>query len=363
MNHAPLFRSLKAGALELPNRILMAPLTRTRAEPGHIPGDLIAEHYAQRAGAGLIIAEATMVMEGNSAFIREPGIYSAAQIEGWKKTTSAVHAAAGRIFLQLWHGGRACHPILNGGAQPVAPSAIPITNDELHTPEGKKPYVVPRELRDDEIPGLVEGFREAAENARAAGFDGVEIHGANGYLIDEFLRDGANHRTGPYGGPIENRARFLLEVVDAVISVWGSDRVGLRLSPLNSFNSMIDSDPVGLVTYLARVLNERRLAYLHVMRTDLLGRQSGDVLTPVRANYKGVLVANMGYSAEEAAADIAAGKIDAVAFGVPYLANPDLPERFAAGAGLNTPDPATFYSPGAKGYTDYPRMEAVLTSV
>jgi N-ethylmaleimide reductase len=363
MNHAALFQPLRVGALDLPNRILMAPLTRTRAEAGHVPGDLIAEHYAQRASAGLIIAEATMVMEGNSSFISEPGIYAAAQVEGWKKTTSAVHAAGGRIFLQLWHGGRACHPVLNGGAQPVAPSAIPITNDQVHTPEGKKDYVVPRELRDDEIPGIVEGFRLAAVNAKAAGFDGVEIHGANGYLIDEFLRDGANHRTGPYGGPVENRARFLLEIVDAVITVWGSDRVGLRISPLNSYNSMIDSDPAGLVSYLAGVLNERHLAYLHVMRTDLLQIQSGDVLTPVRAIYKGVLVSNMGYTAAEAAADIAAGKIDAVAFGVPFLANPDLPARFAAGADLNTPDPATFYCPGAKGYTDYPTMAAVAAGV
>lgn len=363
MNHAALFQPLQAGALELPNRILMAPLTRTRAEADHVPGDLIAEHYAQRASAGLIIAEATMVMEGNSSFISEPGIYSAAQVEGWKKTTAAVHAAGGRIFLQLWHGGRACHPLLNGGAQPVAPSAIPIKNDQVHTPEGKKDYVVPRELRDDEIPGIVEGFRLAAVNAKAAGFDGVEVHGANGYLIDEFLRDGANHRTGPYGGPVENRARFLLEIVDAVISVWGSDRVGLRISPLNSYNCMIDSDPVGLVSYLAGVLNERHLAYLHLMRTDLLQMQSGDVLTPVREVYKGVLISNMGYTAAEADADIAAGKIDAVAFGVPFLANPDLPARFAAGADLNTPDPATFYCPGAKGYTDYPTMALVAAGV
>ncbi len=360
MHHAALFQPLRAGDLELPNRILMAPLTRTRAEAGHVPGDLIAEHYAQRASAGLIIAEATMVMEGNSAFVSEPGIYSAAQVEGWKKTTDAVHAAGGRIFLQLWHGGRACHPLLNNGAQPVAPSAIPITNDQVHTPEGKKDYVVPRALRDDEISGIVEGFRLAAENAKAAGFDGVEVHGANGYLIDEFLRDGSNHRSGPYGGSLENRARFLLEIVDAVIGVWGSGRVGLRLSPLNSFNSMSDSDPVGLVRHLATVLNERRLAYLHITRGDGLGQQSGDVLTPAREIYEGVLVSNMGYTAAEAAADIAAGKLDAVAFGVPFLANPDLPERFAANAALNPPDPATFYTPGPKGYTDYPRMAARL---
>ncbi len=359
MSHAALFQPLRVGAFEIPNRILMAPLTRARAEAGHVPGDLIAEHYSQRASAGLIIAEATMVMEGNSSFISEPGIYSAAQVEGWEKTTSAVHAAGGRIFLQLWHGGRACHPILNNGTQPVAPSAIPITNDRVQTPEGKKDYVVPRELADAEIPCIVRGFRLAAINAKAAGFDGVEIHGANGYLIDEFLRDGSNRRSGPYGGSVENRARFLLEIVDAVIDVWGSDRVGLRLSPLNSFNSMLDSDPVGLASYLAGVLNERHLAYLHIMRTDLLGIQSGDVLTPVRSVYQGALVSNMGYTAGEAARDITAGKIDAVAFGVPFLANPDLPERFAAEAELNTPDPATFYGPGRRGYNDYPRMAAI----
>jgi N-ethylmaleimide reductase len=230
------------GDLTLPNRIIMAPLTRCRADVNHVPTDLMVEYYAQRASAGLIIAEATMVIEGNSAFGgTEPGIYSAAQIAGWKKVTDAVHAKGGQIILQLWHGGRACHPLLNGGAVPVAPSAIAIANEETHTPEGKKPYTTPRELRDDKLPGIIEGFRLAALNAKAAGFDGVEIHGANGYLLDEFLRDGSNKRSGPYGGPIENRARLLLEVIDAVISVWGAGRVGVRISPLNSFNDMRDS--------------------------------------------------------------------------------------------------------------------------
>lgn len=352
-----LFKPLQAGALTLPNRILMAPLTRCRAEDGHVPGELIATHYAQRASAGLIIAEATMAMAGNSAFWHEPGIYSDAQVAGWKKTTDAVHQAGGRIVLQIWHGGRACHPLLNDGAQPVAPSAIAITGDEVHTPEGKKPYVVPRPLRDDELPGIVAGFRHAAENARLAGFDGIEVHGANGYLLDEFLRDGSNTRSGPYGGPIENRARLLLEVLDACCEVWSSDRVGLRLSPLNSYNSMRDSDPVGLITWLAQRLNTYRLAYLHVMRGDFFGQQKGDVLTPARAHYEGVLIGNMGYSAQEAATAIETGLLDAVAFGVPFLANPDLPARFKVGAGLNTPNPATFYSPGAEGYTDYPFMQ------
>jgi N-ethylmaleimide reductase len=351
-----LFTQLQLGALTLPNRIIMAPLTRCRADAEHVPTELIAEHYSQRATAGLLIAEATMVMEGNSSFWREPGIYSQAQVEGWRKVTDAVHAKGGRIFLQLWHGGRAVHPLLNNGNQPVAPSAIAITGDEVHTPEGKKPYVIPRELRDDEIPGIIAGFKKAAENAKAAGFDGVEIHGANGYLLDEFLRDGANKRTGPYGGPLENRARLLLEVADAAISVWGADRVGVRISPLNSYNSMSDSDPVALTSYVAGQLATRGIAYLHVMRADLLGIQTGDVLTPARAAFPGPLLANMGYTAEEAAAGISSGAIDAVAFGRPFISNPDLVERIHVGAALAEPDFATFYSPGPAGYTDYPAM-------
>jgi N-ethylmaleimide reductase len=334
----------------------MAPLTRCRADADHNPTPLMAEYYAQRASAGLIIAEATMVMEGNSSFWMEPGIYSEAQVQGWKAVTDAVHAKGGQIVLQLWHGGRACHPLLNGGAQPVAPSAIPITGDEVHTPEGKKPYVTPRELRDDEIPGIVAGFKKAAENAQAAGFDGVEVHGANGYLLDEFLRDGANKRSGPYGGPLENRARLMLEVLDAVISVWGADRVGLRISPLNSYNSMIDSDPVGVTTYIAQQCSTRGIAYLHVMRADFFQAQQGDVVTPARQHFKGTLISNMGYTADEAEQAIAEGKLDAVAFGTSFLANPDLPARIAAKAPLNAPNAARFYSPGPEGYTDYPAM-------
>lgn len=351
---ADLFTPLRLGPLELPNRVLMAPLTRSRAEQDHVPGALMAEYYAQRASAGLIIAEATMAMEGHSAFIREPGIHSAAQVEGWRLTTEAVHNAGGRIVLQIWHGGRACHPLLNGGRQPVAPSPIAISGDEIHTPEGKKPYVVPRELADDELPAIVEGFRLAARNAIAAGFDGVEVHGANGYLLDEFLRDGSNRRTGPYGGPLENRARLLLEVIEAVRQE--AELVGLRISPLNSYNDMVDSDPIGLSRWLAERLNGTGLDFLHVMRGDLLGQQQGDVLAPVRERFNGILIANMGYSASEANAAIAAGAIDAVAFGTAFLANPDLPERLRRGAALNSPDPATFYTPGPAGYTDYPAL-------
>jgi N-ethylmaleimide reductase len=351
-----LFTPLAVGPLELPNRVLMAPLTRSRAEEGHIPGPLMAEYYGQRASAGLIIAEATMAMEGHSAFIREPGIHSAAQVEGWTRTTEAVHARGGRIVLQIWHGGRACHPLLNNGLQPVAPSAIAISGDQIHTPQGKVDYVVPRALADDELPAIVAGFRLAARHAIAAGFDGVEVHGANGYLLDEFLRDGSNQRSGPYGGPIENRARLLLEVIEAVRAE--TELVGLRLSPLNSYNAMRDSDPEALASWLADHLNGTGLAYLHLMRGDFLQQQLGDVLTPVRERFQGVLIANMGYTAAEANAAIAAGAIDAVAFGTAFLANPDLPERLRSGAPLNTPDPATFYSPGPAGYTDYPFLSA-----
>ncbi|QWF71673.1 alkene reductase [Methylomonas paludis] len=348
-----LFTPLQLGSLTIANRILMAPLTRTRADAGHVPNALMAEYYSQRASAGLIIAEATMAIAGHSAFWHEPGIYSTEQVAGWKLTTDAVHAAGGKIFLQIWHGGRACHPLLNDGAQPVAPSAIAITGDEVHTPQGKQPYVLPRELDDAELPGIVAGFKQAAINAELAGFDGVEVHGANGYLLDSFLRDGANKRSGPYGGSIENRARLLLEVVEAVSEVWGSDRVGLRISPLNSFNSMIDSDPLALVSWLAETLNGYDLAYLHVMRGDFFGIQHGDVLTPIREIYRGTLIANMGYSAAEANQALAQGGIDAVAFGVSFLANPDLPLRFKTGAELNAAKPESFYSPGPVGYTDY----------
>ncbi len=353
MTFTHLFAPLKIGALTAPNRILMAPLTRCRADKDHVPTPLMAEHYSQRATAGLIIAEATAVMEGCSAFWTEPGIYNAAQVAGWKVVTDAVHAKGGQIVLQIWHGGRACHPLMNGGAIPVAPSAIPITNDEIHTPNGKVPYATPRALTDAEIPGIIAGFKAAAVNAKAAGFDGVEVHGANGYLLDEFLRDGANQRSGAYGGTVENRARLLLEVLDATIEVWGSDRVGLRISPLNSYNSMMDSDPVATYSWLAQKLNDYHLAYLHVMRADFLGEQNSDVMTPIRSIYQGTIVGNMGYSSEEAEDAIASGKLDAVAFGTTFLANPDLPARFAQNAPLNVPDSSKFYSSGAEGYTDY----------
>ncbi len=355
MSTSALFTPVQLGSISLKNRIIMAPLTRCRADADHIPTAIMAEYYAQRASAGLLIAEATMVIEGNSAFGgREPGIYSSAQVAAWKKVTDAVHAKGGKILLQIWHGGRACHPLLNNGAQPVAPSALRITNDETYTPQGKKPYEVPRELRDDELPGIVAGFRTAAQNAQLAGFDGVEVHGANGYLLDEFLRDGSNHRTGPYGGPIANRARLLLEAVDAAISVWGADRVGVRVSPLNSYNDMKDSDPVALISYVAAQLDAKKIAYLHVMRGDFFGVQKADVVTPARAAFHGALVGNMGYTPAEAAAAVTAGTLAAVAFGHHYVSNPDLAERVRDGVALVEPNSATLYSNGPEGYIDYP---------
>jgi N-ethylmaleimide reductase len=337
----------------------MASLTRCRADAAHVPTDIMAEYYGQRASAGLLLAEATMVMEGNSAFGgREPGIYSQAQVDAWKKVTAAVHAKGGRIALQLWHGGRACHSLLNNGIQPVGPSPLRITNDETHTPQGKKPYETPRVLEDDELPSIIAGFAQAARNAFAAGFDGVEIHGANGYLLDQFLRDGSNQRSGPYGGPIAHRARLLLEVVDAVVAVWGRDRVGVRISPLNSYNDMKDSDPVALTSYVAAQLDQRGIAYLHIMRGDFFGVQKADVVTPARAAFRGALIGNMGYSPAEAVQAVTDGTLNAVAFGHHYISNPDLVERVRSGAALVEPDAKTFYSPGPRGYTDYPALPA-----
>jgi N-ethylmaleimide reductase len=350
-----LFTPLKLGRLTLPNRLVLAPLTRTRAGMAHLPNELMAEYYAQRASGGLLITECTMVKEGTSAFVAEPGVYSAEQIEGWKKTTAAVHAKGGRIFMQIWHAGRAAHPDINAGQPTVSASALAIEG-EIHTPGGKVPHALPHALAADDIPGIVAAYAQGAKNAIAAGFDGVEVHGANGYLIDQFLRDGSNQRTDAYGGSLENRARFLFEVLTAVCEAIGPDRVGLRLSPLNSYNSMKDSDPLALVSFLAEKLNGFHLAYLHLMRADFFGVQKADVMPVARARYKGVLIGNMGYSPQEAEQAIEAGQLDAVAFGTAYLANPDLPERVWAGAALNQADSSTFYTPGPKGYTDYPTM-------
>jgi len=357
-----LFSPLQVGSLNLPNRIVMAPLTRGRAGKERIPNDLMVEYYAQRADAGLIITEATQISEQGAGWDESPGIHTAAQVQGWQKITEAVHARGGRIVLQLWHTGRASHPDFQpGGALPVSASAIAI-NGESHTPNGKQAYVAPRPLELDEIPGVVQQYAEATRRAQAAGFDGVEIHGANGYLIDQFLRDSANQRTDAYGGSVENRARFLLEVTAAVVNAWSSDRVGLRLSPTNPYNDMRDSDPKTTFTYAATALNDFNLAYLHILEA-LPGHflaAEGERYTPaIRDAFKGVLMVNGGYDAEKGEAAIANGEADLVAYGVPFIANPDLVERFRLGAPLNPPDPSTFYTKGEKGYTDYPFLAAV----
>ena len=351
-----LFTPLQVGRLTLPNRILLAPLTRTRAGTEHMPNDLMAEYYAQRASGGLLITECTMVAPNTSAFIAEPGIYSDAQIEAWKKVTRAVHAKGGRIFMQIWHAGRAAHPDINNGVATVSSSAHAIKG-EIHTPKGKVPHAVPHALSTDEIPAIVAAFAQGAKNAIAAGFDGVEVHGANGYLIDQFLRDGANLRSDGYGGSLDHRARFLFEVLTAVCAAIGADRVGLRLSPVNSYNGMKDSDPLAFIGFLAEKLNAFKLAYLHVMRADFFGIQKADVMPVAREKYTGVLIGNMGYTPQEADQAIADGKLDAVAFGTAFLANPDLPERILQNAPLNAPDSTTFYTPGPKGYTDYPSLQ------
>lgn len=350
----PLFTPIRLGDLDLPNRIIMAPLTRCRA-PGHMPNELMQEYYTQRAGAGLIITECTMVMEDTSAFAYEPGIYNSEQIAAWKKITDAVHAKGGKIFMQIWHAGRATHPKLNGGKPAVSAGTTAIEGGSS-TPLGKYEYTAPEALTEDDIKDIVAAFKKGAEYAKEAGFDGVEVHAANGYLLDQFLRDGSNPRDDLYGGSWHNRVRFLTEVIDAVAEVWTHHRVGVRLSPLNSFNDMKDSNPEALVRYLCAHLNPMDLAYLHVMRSDFLGKQGGDILTPVSELYKGNLMVNMGYSPEEAAETIAANKADMVAFGVGFIANPDFPERIRQGAGFNNPNPDTFYTPGAEGYTDYPAL-------
>ena len=354
-----LLAPVELGPYELSNRIVMAPLTRNRAGPGNVPQAMNAEYYAQRASAGLIITEATQVSPQGVGYPGTPGIHSAEQVAGWRRVTAAVHERGGRIFLQLWHVGRISHPTLQpGGALPVAPSAMRPEGDAL-THHGPRPFVTPRALETGEIADVVEQFRAAARNALAAGFDGVEVHAANGYLLDQFLRDGVNRRTDAYGGPVENRVRLLLEVTEAVTEVWGPERVGVRLSPIASFNSMSDSQPDSTFGHAARALNRFGLAYLHVVETDFAGsttRQTYD-RRALREAFDGPYIANGGYDRESAFAALAAGDADLVAFGQLFIANPDLAERIALNAPLNTAEPATFYGGDERGYTDYPFLE------
>jgi 2,4-dienoyl-CoA reductase-like NADH-dependent reductase (Old Yellow Enzyme family) len=349
-----LFDPLKVGALELPNRIVMAPLTRSRAVgEGRVPNALMAEYYAQRASAGLILSEATSVTPMGVGYADTPGIWSDAQVEGWKHVTDAVHKAGGRIFLQLWHVGRISDPLFLNGDKPVAPSAIkPAGHVSLVRPI--KEYETPRALDLEEIPGIVAAYRKGAENAKKAGFDGVEVHGANGYLLDQFLQDKTNQRTDAYGGPIENRARLMLEVTDACIEVWGADRVGMHLAPRRDSHDVGDSTPLETFGYVARELGKRGIAF--ICAREAIG---DDRLGPaLKKAFGGVYIANEKMTRESAERLLTSGDADAVAWGQWFIANPDLPERLKRNAPLNPSRPEKFYAPGPEGYIDYPALQA-----
>lgn len=354
-----LLSPVKLGRYELPNRLVMAPLTRNRAGAGNVPHELNSVYYAQRSTAGLIITEATQISPQGVGYPATPGIHSPEQVEGWKLVTKAVHDRGGCVFLQLWHVGRISHPSLQpNGELPVAPSAL-APEGMTTTYDGEKPFVTPRALDIKEIPSIVEDYRQAAKNALEAGFDGVEIHAANGYLVDQFLRDGSNQRTDRYGGSIENRARFLFDIVEVVTSVWGSDRVGIRLSPSGTFNSMSDSDPQALFSYVVGQLDRHHLAYVHIVEPRIdNGAPAGQNLTTgfFRSVYSGTLISAGGHDKESGEATLANGEADLIAYGRWYISNPDLPERFAANADLNPYDRSTFYGGNEKGYTDYPAM-------
>lgn len=347
-----LFSPLRVGDLQLPNRIVMAPLTRTRADDEHVPTDLMVTHYAQRASAGLLIAEATLAAPDTSAYRTEPGIYGEAQLAGWKRVVDAVHRAGGRIALQVFHPGRASRAAFNGGAQPVSSTDRAIRGDE--------PHDVPRRLRPDEIPQIIEQFRQAFDNARRAGFDAVQIHGAHGYLIDQFLRDGVNDRDDAYGGPIENRARLLLEVVDQAVAAFGPGRVGVRISPLNGFNDASDSDPRALVRYVAEQLTRRSIAFLELRHEQHDAPEDRALAEIARRHFRGVLLRNGGFDRDSGEAAVADGSADAIVYGKSYLANPDLVERFRKRATLAEPDFSLLYAGGPRGYIDYPALEPDL---
>jgi len=347
------------GSLTLPSRIVMAPMTRNRAPESIIPTALMAEYYRQRASAALIITEGAQVSEQAVGYPATPGIHNNAQVKGWQIVVNAVHARGGLIFAQLWHCGRISHPDYHGGKSPVAPSAIKPVG-QAFTYEGLKDFVMPRALETDEIPGIAEQYRNSAACAMQAGFDGVEIHSANGYLLDQFLRDSTNKRTDAYGGPIENRIRLLKEVTKAVIAEIGADRVGVRISPVNAFNDIHDSDPQALFNRVAAMLGGLGIACLHVVEVTMVGEVDKSVdMTEIRGHFNGIYIANGGYDKARANAAIAGGRADLVSFGVPFLANPDLPERLRLDAPLNEPDESTFYGGDEHGYTDYPVLETI----
>ncbi len=354
-----LITPIQLGELNLPNRVVMSPLTRCRANAGRVPNELMAEYYAQRASAGLILSEATSVSPQGVGYPDTPGIWSDEQVDGWKIVTKAVHATGGRIFLQLWHVGRVSHPDYLDGKLPVAPSAIaPQGHVSLLRP--KQEYVVPRALETSEISTIVEDYRKGAENAKRAGFDGVEIHGANGYLLDQFLQDSTNKRTDTYGGSIENRARIMLEVTDAAISVWGAGRVGMHLAPRGDAHSMGDSNPLATFGYVAEQLGKRGIAF--IFTRESLGENR--ISPELKKRFGGVLIANEGFNRETAQQVIAAGEADAVSFGKDFISNPDLPRRLQLNVPLNSYHPETFYGYGLQdprvGYTDYPSLVAEI---
>ena len=357
-----LFTPFTLGDLTLPNRIVMAPLTRNRAIPeGDVPSDLSVKYYVQRATAGLLISEGTQISPEGQGYLHTPGIYSAAQVAGWKKTTDAVHAAGGRIFAQLWHVGRVSHTSLQpNGGPPVGPSAI-TADTNVYIETGFAPASAPRALETSEISRIVEDYRTAAENAKKASFDGVELHGANGYLIDQFLRDGSNKRTDAYGGSIENRTRLLAEVLAALTSVWPAKRVGVRFSPFSKFSDMSDSDPMATFSAAISRADDAGLGYVHVIEGDTGASRDlppGADLSVFRKLFRGAYLANNGYDRASAIAAVESGAADLIAFGRQFIANPDLVARLERNAALNEPKPATFYGGGAEGYTDYPTLAA-----
>ena len=352
-----LFSPIQLGALSLKNRIIMAPLTRNRAGEGGVPQAMNVTYYEQRASAGLIITEATPISPMAHGYPALPGIYTPEQVAGWKKVTDAVHAKGGKIVIQLWHVGRISHPSLIGGQVPVAPSAIKPAG-QAFTYSGLQDYVTPRALDKSELPGIVNDYVHAAKCAMDAGFDGVEVHSANGYLLDQFLRDGTNQRADEYGGSFENRARLLMQVMKAVVNTIGADKTGVRLSPVNPFNDMHDTNPQALFEYVADALNRFSLAYLHVVEGGIHGGGKADPFDfyAFRKRFKGAYMANLSYDKARGNAAIASGHADCVAYGVPFIANPDLVERFRQNASLNEADANTFYGGTEKGYTDYPYL-------
>lgn len=356
-DHSTLFSPFRLGPHELPNRIVMAPMTRSRAGEGRVPRELTATYYRQRASAGLIVTEASQVSPEGVGYPDTPGIHTDAQVEGWSRVVDAVHDEGGLIYLQLWHVGRISHPLYHGGEAPPAPSAVR-PEGEVFTSEGMKSFVTPRRLDTEEVARVVDQYRHGAKNALRAGFDGVEIHGANGYLVDQFLRSGTNRRTDRYGGSVENRLRFLSEVAEAVSGVWGPDRVGVRLSPLSRFNDMEDEDPARTFGAAARRLSDLGVGYLHVVeQDDFEGDDRSFDLGELRVAFDGVYMVNGGYDGERAEEALSSGSADLVSFGRLFLANPDLPRRLEQEGPYNDPDPDTFYGGGAEGYVDYPTLE------